>query len=89
MKRALTYNDSVRWARCLCEIIKTASTMCPASARAAYSEIVSRLQVCSGPALPTCDAESAILATTATYTVCNVSNNNCTTVQVPQSAGEG
>ena len=38
------YDDSVRWARCLAEVMRTASVMCPASPRAAYTEIVSRLQ---------------------------------------------
>ena len=44
MRRALMYDDSVRWARCLAEVMRTASVMCPASPRAAYTEIVSRLQ---------------------------------------------
>ncbi|EIE19264.1 hypothetical protein COCSUDRAFT_48883 [Coccomyxa subellipsoidea C-169] len=44
MRRALMYEDSVRWARCLAEVMRTASVMCPASPRAAYTEIVSRLQ---------------------------------------------
>jgi hypothetical protein len=45
MKRALVYDDSVRWARCLVEVVKVAATMCPESPRAAYVEIVTRLQV--------------------------------------------
>lgn len=47
MRRALMYEDSVRWARCLAEAMHAASIMCPASPHAAYSEIVSRLQ--AGP----------------------------------------
>ena len=45
MRRALTYEDSVRWGRCLAETVKIASTVCPASAMEAYGEIVNRLHV--------------------------------------------
>ncbi len=45
MRRALTYEDSVRWGRCMAEAVKIASTVCPASAMEAYKEIVSRLHV--------------------------------------------
>ena len=45
MCRALTYEDSVRWGRCLTETMKIASTVCPASAAEAYVEIVNRLHV--------------------------------------------
>jgi hypothetical protein len=51
MRRALTYEDSVRWGRCLTEIAKIASTICPASAAEAYTEIVNRLHV-RLPAIP-------------------------------------
>ncbi len=53
LRRVLMYEDSIRWARCLAEVMKTASVMCPASPRAAYAEIVSRLQARShtSPAL--------------------------------------
>ncbi|CAL8468215.1 g7754 [Coccomyxa elongata] len=44
LRRVLMYEDSVRWARCLAEVMKTATVMCPASPTAAYAEIVSRLQ---------------------------------------------
>ena len=40
MRRALTYEDSVRWGRCMAETVKIASTVCPASAMEAYGEIV-------------------------------------------------
>lgn len=45
MRRALTYEDSVRWGRCLAEAVKIAYTVCPASATEAYGEIVNRLHV--------------------------------------------
>ena len=45
MRRALTYEDSVRWGRCMAETVKIASTVCPASAMEAYGEIVNRLHV--------------------------------------------
>ena len=45
MRRNLLFEDSMRWARCLCEVLAAASTLCPDSARAAYAEIVNRLQV--------------------------------------------
>ena len=45
MRRALTYEDSVRWGRCLTETAKIASIVCPASAAEAYTEIVNRLHV--------------------------------------------
>ena len=45
MRRALTYEDSVRWGRCMAETAKIASTVCPASAAEAYVEIVNRLHV--------------------------------------------
>ena len=53
MARCLLYEDSVRWARCLAEVLSLASALCPASARAAYAHIVTRLQVhcpCHAPA---------------------------------------
>lgn len=61
MKRALLYDDSVRWGRCLAEVIKVASTMCPDSPRAAYTEIVTRLQVrmTSQPTSSSCIASGA------------------------------
>ena len=54
MGRCLLAEDSVRWARCLAEVLALASQLCPASARAAYAHIVTRLQVhgpssCTGP----------------------------------------
>ena len=45
MRRALTYEDSVRWGRCLAETVKIAATVCPASATEAFVEIVNRLHV--------------------------------------------
>jgi hypothetical protein len=45
MRRNLLFEDSMRWARCLCEVLAAASALCPDSARAAYAEIVNRLQV--------------------------------------------
>ena len=45
MARSSTYEDSVRWARCLSEIVKQAGQLCNDSAKAAYVEVTSRLQV--------------------------------------------
>lgn len=43
--RASTYEDSVRWARCLSEMVQQAGQLCNESAKAAYVEVSSRLQV--------------------------------------------
>lgn len=56
MRRALTYEDSVRWGRCLTETVKIASIICPASAAEAYTEIVNRLHV-RPPTIPACPAQ--------------------------------
>lgn len=45
LSRNSTYEDSVRWARCLSEIVKQAGQLCNESAKAAYVEVSSRLQV--------------------------------------------
>lgn len=45
MMRTSTYEDLVRWARCLSEIMKQAGQLCQESARAGYVEVSSRLQV--------------------------------------------
>ena len=45
MTRTSSYEDLVRWARCLSEIMKQAGLMCKDSARAGYVEVSSRLQV--------------------------------------------
>ena len=45
LARSSTYEDSVRWARIVSEIIKQASQLCNESAKAAYVEVSSRLQV--------------------------------------------
>ena len=45
LSRNGTYEDSVRWARCLSEIVKQAGQLCNESATAAYVEVSSRLQV--------------------------------------------
>ena len=45
MRRNLLYEDSMRWARALCCVLTCAGTLCPETARAAYVEIVRRLQV--------------------------------------------
>ena len=60
MRRALTYEDSVRWGRCLAETVKIAATVCPASAMEAYGEIVNRLHVCLAPAPPSVLIRSAM-----------------------------
>lgn len=52
LSRNSTYEDSVRWARCLSEIVKQAGQLCNESAKAAYVEVSSRLQV--SKALPLC-----------------------------------
>ncbi|KAL0053523.1 hypothetical protein WJX82_006983 [Trebouxia sp. C0006] len=44
LSRNGTYEDSVRWARCLSEIVKQAGQLCNESATAAYVEVSSRLQ---------------------------------------------
>lgn len=44
MARSSTYEDSVRWARCLSEFVKQAGQLCNDSAKAAYVEVTSRLQ---------------------------------------------
>ena len=45
MSRNSTLEDVVRWARCLAEILKQACQLCSESAKAAYVEVSSRLQV--------------------------------------------
>jgi len=45
LSRNSTYEDSVRWARCLSEIVKQAGQLCNESAKTAYVEVSSRLQV--------------------------------------------
>ena len=45
LSRNSSYEDSVRWARCLSEIVKQAGQLCNESAKAAYVEVSSRLQV--------------------------------------------
>lgn len=45
MTRTSSYEDLVRWARCLSEIMKQAGLLCKDSARAGYVEVSSRLQV--------------------------------------------
>ncbi len=45
LSRTSTYEDSVRWARCLSEIVKQAGQLCNESAKAAYVEVSTRLQV--------------------------------------------
>ena len=45
MSRNSTFEDAVRWARCLSEIMKQAGQLCSESAKAAYVEVSSRLQV--------------------------------------------
>ena len=45
LSRTSTFEDSVRWARCLSEIVKQAGQLCNESAKAAYVEVSSRLQV--------------------------------------------
>ena len=45
MSRNSTFEDAVRWARCLAEILKQAGQLCSESAKAAYVEVSSRLQV--------------------------------------------
>ena len=52
MIRTNTYEDLVRWARCLSEIMKQAGQLCQESARASYVEVSSRLQVCLVVSLP-------------------------------------
>lgn len=47
MGRNNTLEDVVRWARCLAEILKQAGQLCSETARAAYVEVSSRLQVSS------------------------------------------
>lgn len=47
MGRSSTFEESVRWARCLAEIVKQAAQLCGESANAAYVEVSSRLQVFS------------------------------------------
>lgn len=46
MGRSSTLEESVRWARCLAEIVKQAAHLCSESAQAVYVEVSSRLQVC-------------------------------------------
>ena len=60
MGRSSTFEDSVRWARCLAEIVKQAAQLCSESAKAAYVEVSSRLQV--RVALFTLDTTGACLA---------------------------
>ena len=45
LSRSSTYEDSVRWARCLSEMVKQAGQLCNESAKAAYVEVSTRLQV--------------------------------------------
>ena len=45
--RTGSYEESVRWARCLSEIVKQAGQLCNESAKAAYVEVSNRLQVSS------------------------------------------
>ena len=47
MGRNSTLEDVVRWARCLAEILKQAGQLCSETAKAAYVEVSSRLQVSS------------------------------------------
>ncbi|KAK9829934.1 hypothetical protein WJX72_008722 [[Myrmecia] bisecta] len=48
MMRSGGPDDSVRWARCLCELMKAASQLCSPSARAAATELAARLQGLTG-----------------------------------------
>lgn len=36
--------DAVRWARCLAEVLKLATLLCPGAVQAAYANITSRIQ---------------------------------------------
>ena len=45
MRRTATAEDGLRWARVLSELMKSAGKLCPNSARAAYTEIVARVNV--------------------------------------------
>lgn len=61
MGRSSSYEDSVRWARCLSEVLKQASQLCNESARAAYVEVSSRLQVSAAAHSILCGLQHSIL----------------------------
>ena len=61
MGRSSTYEDCVRWGRCLSEILKQAGQLCNESAKAAYVEVSSRLQVSTHLVRPIFALTTAVL----------------------------
>ena len=48
LKNTAAYEDALRWARTLADVVMHADQLCPSSTAAAYAEITSRLQVSFG-----------------------------------------
>ena len=86
MGRNSTFEDAVRWARCLAEILKQAGQLCSESAKAAYVEVSSRLQVSSTLLLH--NGRHSLLESASTGSICITCAStvtHCKVVSLPVS----